>query len=115
MKKYITSFLLFGCLFFTACQKDNIDIATINQEPEIIILKEKINVENGIIVFNTIDDFKEIINSIVDSESSNSLINHPDFISLNNKPIYVTKGEDEIEGDTLVLSDAFASVLNHNR
>lgn len=99
--------IFLGLLVFTSCNKDDLPLNSENN----------ITDEIGILHFNSMEEFESTINQIIAEKEYYKSLNNTTFTSLrtlNDIVLKSSSGESATE-DTLVVSDAFASVLNSER
>ena len=99
--------IFLGLFVFTSCNKDDLPLNSENN----------ITDEIGILHFNSMEEFESPINQIIAEKEYYKSLNNTTFTSLrtlNDIVLKSSSGESATE-DTLVVSDAFASVLNSER
>lgn len=99
--------IFLGLFVFTSCNKDDLPLNSENN----------ITDEIGILHFNSMEEFESTINQIIAEKEYYKSLNNTTFTSLrtlNDIVLKSSSGESATE-DTLVVSDAFASVLNSER
>ena len=101
--------IFLGLLVFTSCNKDDFSQNSENNK----LMSNDI----GILHFNTMEEFENTINQVIAEKEFYKSLNNNMFTSLrtiNDFALKSSSNESAVE-DTLVVSDAFASVLNSER
>lgn len=108
--KSLISVILLGLVFLTSCNKDDF-----LQNTENDVTKENNGV--GILHFNSMAEFENTISQVIDNKEFYKSLNNNTFTSLRTLNDFALKSSsnESTTEDTLVVSDAFASVLNSER
>lgn len=110
--------LLISLVVFISCEKENLS-TNVDDTQLAIGTSNGIEVNNGILKFSTMGDFENAINQVTEDGEYYKKFSSDHFTSLKagEELKLQTKSTDnsEAEEDTLVVSDAFASVVNEER
>jgi len=99
-------------LIFVSCEKEKPE-----NNANHYFISDRITVKNRILNFNSLENFKITINQLINNSDFAGQIKPQNFTSLLNYTQNQLKSSSSeiIEEDTLVLSDAFAALLNVER